>query len=69
VKLSRLAIVSGAVLAFTVPTGGCSSKSDDKQPVYNGPEDPHLKRATRGLGGGEPAKQAGPAPKAPVSKN
>jgi hypothetical protein len=61
-----MAIVAGAILAFTVPTGGCSSKSDNKQPVYNGPEDPNLKRATRGIGG-EPAKPA--APRAPVSKN
>jgi len=68
VKLSRLAIVVGGILAFTLPTGGCSSKSDDKQPVYNGPEDPTLKRAKRGVGG-EPAKPAGPAPRAPVSKN
>lgn len=67
-KLSKLAIILGATFAFTLSSGGCSSKTDNQQPVYHGPEDPSLKRAGRGIGG-EPAKPAGPASRGPATKD
>jgi len=69
VKLSKLAIVLGTTLVLILPTGGCSSKEEDKQPKLSGPGNPNLKRVGQGVGGGAPAKAAaGPKAEGPVSK-
>jgi len=67
VKLSRLALVLGATLALVLPTGGCSSKFEDKEPKVSGPDNPNLKPRGRSVGGA-PGKPAGAANQAPISK-
>ncbi|HEY1375442.1 MAG TPA: hypothetical protein VGF55_01550 [Gemmataceae bacterium] len=56
-KLSKLALVLGATLAFTLSIGGCSSKSEDKEPHLANPNAPKLKRVGQGVG-----PSGGPAP-------
>ncbi len=56
-KLSKLALVVGATLAFTLPIGGCSSKAEDKEPHLVNPNAPKLKRVGQGGPAGAPSPQ------------
>jgi hypothetical protein len=67
VKFCKLALLVGATLALILPTGGCSSKVDEKQPTLTGPGNPNLKPHGRGAGGAD--KPSGPGNQAPVTKN
>jgi hypothetical protein len=67
VRLPKLALVFGATLMLILPTGGCSSKSDEnKEPKLTG-DAPKLKPVSRGAAGA-PEKPSGPGGQAPVSK-
>jgi hypothetical protein len=59
-----LAVVLGVTVFLVVPTGGCSSKVEDKQPVLRGPDNSNLKPLGRDAG-----KPSGATSQAPVTKN
>lgn len=61
-KFVKLAAAVTFVAAFLLPTSGCSSESNDKNPKAAGPVDPKLKPVGRGAGGGP---QGGAAPNKP----
>jgi hypothetical protein len=67
VKFCKLALLVGATLALVLPTGGCSSKVEDKEPKLTGPGNPNLKPIGRGAGGA--GKPSGPSGQAPLNKN
>jgi hypothetical protein len=61
-QVPKLLVVFALLLAIILPVGGCSSESDDKTPKVEGPIDPSIKPAGRGLGGtpgGPAAKPSG----------
>ncbi len=66
-KLSKLMLALGASLALILPTGGCSSKDDEKQPKLVGPDNPNAHPRGRGVGGAP--KSGGATSQGPISKN